>query len=230
LLVGIVSHDLRNPLQAIRLNAGLGLRGVEPGTPIARRLERIVASSERAARMIDDLLDLTRVRETGGLPVDPKLVNLHELTSKMVGEVLDTRPERQVAHDIQGDGWGVWDADRLAQVIQNLVANALQHTTEDTPVCVTTRGEDRYVVLEVHNGGPPIPQEELATLFEPFKRTQRKRHGAHSGLGLGLYITALIVAAHGGSVDVRSNHEQGTTFAVRLPRGNAHPHVRGNSP
>jgi sigma-B regulation protein RsbU (phosphoserine phosphatase) len=231
-LIGIVSHDLRNPLQAIRLNAALGLRSATGSDPqLARRFERILTSSDRAARMIDDLLDFSRARVSGGIAVDPKPIDLHGLTNQVVEEVLSTRPERQVSREISGDGRGSWDADRLAQVVQNLVGNALQHTTETTLVRVTTRGDASHVFLEVHNDGPPIPSSDLPGLFEPFKRA-RSSQRATSGrsLGLGLYITSLIVDAHYGTVTVRSTSDEGTTFTVRLPREPPGSSERGQDP
>jgi sigma-B regulation protein RsbU (phosphoserine phosphatase) len=217
-LIGIVSHDLRNPLQAIRLSAGQGLRGAGQDPRQRRQFERIINSSDRALRMINDLLDFTRVREGGGLAVEPVPVDLHALTAQVVDEVLITRPERHVALETQGEAQGLWDADRLAQVVQNLVGNALQHTTEDAAVRVRTRGEARHVVLEVHNTGPAISTEDLPRLFEPFQRGRDARAGGGRSMGLGLHITSHIVQAHGGTIEVRSSEEEGTTFTVRLPR------------
>lgn len=225
-LIGIVSHDLRNPLQAIRLSSVLGLRiaGQEPRQK--RSFERILASSDRAIRMINDLLDFTRVRSGGGLPLQVRPADLHLLAAQAVDELLVTRPERQIAVEAHGDGMGRWDPDRLMQVLQNLVGNALQHTTEETPVRVTTRGERDFVAIEVHNGGPPIPAEDLPRLLKPFRRGQAAHATGGRSLGLGLYITFHIVQAHGGTISVQSSCEEGTTFAVRLPRGDA-PSLRG---
>jgi PAS domain S-box-containing protein len=217
-LIGIVSHDLRNPLQAIRLSAALGLRSPELEPRHRRLFERIVASGDRALRMIEDLLDFTRVRLGGGIELAREPVDLHTLTAQVVDEVLVTRPERQVTVEAVGDGRGYWDAGRLSQVVQNLVGNALQHTTEDTLVRVRTQGEGPDVVLEVHNGGPPIPPEDLPRLFEPFQRGQNKRPDGGRSMGLGLHITHHLVQAHGGRVQVTSTAAEGTTFTVRLSR------------
>jgi sigma-B regulation protein RsbU (phosphoserine phosphatase) len=218
-LIGIVSHDLRNPLQAIRLSAAHGLKAAGPETRQRRSFERILSSSDRALRMINDLLDFTRVRLGGGIGVERgEAVDLHSLVAQVVDEVLVTRPERQVALERSGDAGGRWDADRLAQVVQNLVGNALQHTTEDVPVRVRTWGEGEDVVLEVHNGGAPIPAEDLPRLFEPFQRGSGARPDGGRSLGLGLHITYHLVQAHGGGIGVRSSADEGTTFTVRLPR------------
>jgi signal transduction histidine kinase len=126
-------------------------------------------------------------------------------------------PERHIALDTHGEGQGQWDADRLAQVVTNLVGNALQHSPPDTPIRVSTRSEASLVHLEVHNQGPPISPELLPTLFEPYRRGPESGEGRGS-LGLGLFITRQIVLGHGGGVGVRSTLAEGTTFTVRLPR------------
>ncbi len=218
-LIGIVSHDLRNPLQAIRLSAAHGLKAAGLEARQRRFFERILGSSDRALRMINDLLDFTRVRLGGGIGVERgEAVDLHGLVAQVVDEVLVTRPERQVAVEHSGDARGRWDADRLAQVVQNLVGNALQHTTEDAPVRVRTWAEGEHVVLEVHNGGAPIPAEDLPRLFEPFQRGSGARPDGGRSMGLGLHITYHLVHAHGGGIGVRSCADEGTTFTVRLPR------------
>jgi PAS domain S-box-containing protein len=217
-LIGIVSHDLRNPLQVIRFAAALGLKSAAHDPRLMRHFERITSSSARALRMIDDLFDFTRIRFTGGLAVEAKAVDLHELARRGVEELLTAHPARSVQIETAGDGRGWWDPDRLEQVVQNLVGNALQHTTEETPVRVSTRGEPAQVVLEVHNAGPGIPREEQARLFEPFQRGKRTGSTGRS-MGLGLHITSHIAQAHGGTLELASSEAQGTTFTIRLPRG-----------
>jgi len=131
--------------------------------------------------------------------------------------VLVARPERHVEMEALRDARGRWDEERLAQVVQNLVSNALQHTTDGTNVQVRTRGEAHHVVLEVFNEGPPIPAEDLPMLFKPFQRGKAAQPGGRS-MGLGLYIAAQIAEAHGGSIRVHSSAAHGTTFSMRLPR------------
>jgi phosphoserine phosphatase RsbU/P len=214
-LIGIVSHDLRNPLQAIALSAALGVQAA-PDARQQRGFERIRRASDRALRMIDDLLDFSRARLGGGIHLQPQPMDFHALTAQVIEDVLITFPERRVSRWADGDGRGTWDADRLVQVVQNLVGNALQHTTEDTLVSVHTHGEPDKLVLEVHNEGEPIAPDDLPHLFEPFRRGRDARGGRSTGLGL--FITCHIVRAHGGTLDVHSGSGEGTTFTVRLPR------------
>ncbi|MET0593292.1 MAG: HAMP domain-containing sensor histidine kinase [Polyangiaceae bacterium] len=219
-LLGIVSHDLRNPLQTIKLSAELALGASAMNARERRAFERIERAARRAGRMIDDLLDFTRVRLGGGFTVNRLCVDLRAVVAVVVEEILITYPERRIEIDADGDTRGFWDADRLSQIVQNLVGNAVQHTTEDVRVRVSTRADGGDVILEVHNGGDStIPEEDLMRLFEPFHRGRGTRARSGRSLGLGLFITSQIVRAHGGTVGVTSRPGVGTTFIVRLPRG-----------
>jgi PAS domain S-box-containing protein len=215
-VVGIVSHDLRNPLAAISMTTTVLLKREELSPSVAKGLSRIYAATDRAARMTNDLLDFTQAR-VGALPLQPRSANLLELTRQVVEEVQLAHPDRQLRMETAGDGQGEWDVDRVAQVITNIVGNAIQHSPPGTPVHVSARGEDGTVVLEVRNQGNPIPPELLPRLFEPFRRGDSAEPGRGS-VGLGLYISQQVVLGHGGHIDVRSSVEDGTTFTVRLPR------------
>jgi len=216
-LIGIVSHDLRNPLNVISLSSTL-LKRDETLTPRSLQfVVRIQNATERAIRMVDDLLDFTQARLGGGLQVRLKPGDVHAIVGAVVDEVAAAYPERAltVAHD--GDGLGVWDPDRLAQVVQNLVTNALKYSPPSTPVSIATRPSGDGVCLVVHNDGAPIAPEKLAVLFEPYQRAVSHTDKLDRSIGLGLYIVKKIIDAHGGSIAVQST-EAGTTFTVTLPR------------
>lgn len=216
--VGILGHDLRNPLAATR--AGLDLLLTQPlAEKQAKIVRRIAASTDRMVRMIGDLLDFTQGRLGGGIPVKPRPTNLHDVVRQTVEELQLAHQARSFELVADGDGSGEWDPDRLTQVVSNLIGNALQHGCEDSPVRVTARGDGTSVLLEVHNQGQPIPEHLLPVIFEPFRGTTpgQRRFGGQS-LGLGLWIAHEIVRAHGGTIDVRSTEGEGTTFTVRLPR------------
>jgi PAS domain S-box-containing protein len=217
-LIGIVSHDLRNPLAAMMMGASrlLQLQSLDPR--IARTATRIASSGERASCMISDLLDFTKVRLGGGLAVERRAMDLHELTRQIVEEVGLAHSGRRIAIESSGNGRGCWDSDRLAQLIINLLHNALSYSPPETYVRIATRGEGEVVVLGVHNLGQPIPPPMLPRLFEPLQRGPTKADKASRSIGLGLYIVKHIVLAHGGTVDVHSAEGEGTTFTVRLPR------------
>ncbi|PTL79444.1 ATP-binding protein [Vitiosangium sp. GDMCC 1.1324] len=216
--LGIVSHDLRNPLNAILLSANALMCSDDLPSRHLKAVRRIVTSAERMARMIGELLDFTRGRLGGGIPVSPQQMNLRHLVRHVLEELEAGHPGRELRLVAAGDFLGDWDPDRLAQVIGNLGKNALDYSSEETPVRITLRDEGESVVLEVSNAGLPIPAERLATIFEPFRRLARDSPHPASGLGLGLYIVEQIVRGHGGTCSVRSSEEEGTTFIVRLPR------------
>ncbi|SET95564.1 hybrid sensor histidine kinase/response regulator [Stigmatella erecta] len=216
-LIGIVSHDLRNPLSAISLTASaMARQGVSDRQQ--RGLQRILLSAERATRMIHDLLDFTRARQGGGMAIQRTASDLHAVVGAIVDEVRDAHPDRSIEVTQSGNGVGEWDPDRLEQVASNLLSNALQYSPANTLVRVETRGEDGTLVLEIQNAGPPIPAELLPRIFEPMERGGVQAEQAGSNIGLGLYIVRNLVLAHGGTVSVRSTEAEGTTFTVRLPR------------
>ncbi|WP_434390437.1 PAS domain-containing sensor histidine kinase [Melittangium boletus] len=217
-LIGIVSHDLRGPLSTILLGLQVLLRR-ELDAPTLEALVRLRSNTERAVRMVRDLLDFTQARLGGGLRISREPMDVHALVRGVVEEHALTHPERELLLEQRGDGRGAWDADRLAQLVGNLLGNALKYSPPDGPVTVRGVGEDGQVFLEVHNGGTPIAPEALARLFQPLQRAVDGPDPAGRSVGLGLYIVEQIVRAHGGDIRVVSSALEGTTFSVRLPRG-----------
>ncbi|MCP3141346.1 PAS domain-containing protein [Pyxidicoccus xibeiensis] len=216
-LIGIVSHDLRNPISAIAMSAGGLLRRQGLDERTLGGITRILGSADRANRMIRDLLDFTQARLGGGIPLERKPGDLHELTRQVVEEVRLGAPEREILLEHAGDARGEWDADRLAQVVTNLVGNALAYSPPDTPVRVRTAQVEGEVVLSVHNQGEPIAPELLPRIFEPLQRAVPRAIHATRSIGLGLFIVREIVRGHGGRIEVRSTRDAGTTFSVFLP-------------
>ncbi|HEX5753827.1 MAG TPA: PAS domain-containing protein [Archangium sp.] len=214
-LMGIVSHDLRSPLHGISLTTEQLLRHEDVSRTVLAGVQRIARSAERMARMITDLLDFTRARLGGGIPLQRRPCQLVDLVRATLEELEVQHPGRTVLSHAPGPYTGEWDPDRLTQVVSNLVDNALQHGARDTPVEVRLGHEDATFVLTVHNQGPPIPEALLPHVFDPFRRAN---HPSRQGLGLGLYIVQQLVLAHGGSITVSSQVDSGTTFTVRLPR------------
>ncbi|HEX8699263.1 MAG TPA: ATP-binding protein [Myxococcaceae bacterium] len=222
-LLAVLGHDLRNPLGAISACAFLLARSEGLDAREKQAVERIRRSGARMARLIDDILDFARSRMGGGIPVTRQRMNMAEVCRATLEELQVTFPERQLVFEAQGDLCGEWDPDRVAQVLSNLVFNALQHGHPDTPVSTRLRSEGDQVLLQVHNHGQPVPAQLLPHLFDPFKRRpeDQRPHEGKSGirsLGLGLHIVQQIALAHGGTVEVRSTAEEGTRFTVRWPR------------
>jgi signal transduction histidine kinase len=166
--------------------------------------------------MINTLLDFARARSGTAIPLSPAPTDLGEIVRETVEELRSAWPRREVEVVVHGDARGEWDGPRIAQVTSNLVANALIHGAVETPVQVMVSDEGAWVDVSVHNAGPPIPPELMPVLFEPFRRGAEEARAG--GLGLGLYIAHQIVAAHGGSIEVRSTASEGTRFTLHLPR------------
>ena len=216
-LIGIVSHDLRNPLSAILLTASRMERKATDERQ-KREVERIRVSAERATRMIRDLLDFTQARQGNGIAIQRKTTDLHEVVRAVVDEAQVTHVERTIEVAQRGNGTGHWDSDRLAQVVANLLGNALQYSPAGTLVRVELQDEGESLLLRVHNTGAPIPQELLPRIFEPMERGAAILYEAGRSIGLGLYIVRHVVLAHAGTVNVHSSATEGTSFTVRLPR------------
>jgi two-component system sensor histidine kinase/response regulator len=209
-----LSHDLRTPLSAIVAGASL-LVGTEQEMQ-KRVAERILSSGRRMTEMIDQLLDLSRARLSGGIAITPARVDLRALAERIVGELRSTAPSAVLEISASGDLFGAWDEGRLAQVLSNLLTNAIRHGAGGSVQVALVGSAPESVVLSVHNAGA-IVEDVRNQLFDPF----RSGNGAlnrKDGLGLGLYIVKQIVEAHGGSIEVASDTASGTTFTIKLPR------------
>ena len=214
--LGIVGHDLRNPLAAIQMAAEiLGLRTLDANQQLALG-ERIRSSTRRANRLIADLLDFTRARTGRGLSLSKTLVDGHAVARDVVAELATAHPGRQLRHTEIGDARITADADRIGQALGNLISNALTYGSPDTPVTVSSEGRTHSVHFSVHNHGTPIDPGMRPTIFEPMTRGEFAGH--LRSVGLGLYIVREIATAHGGDVDYRSDEASATTFVIELPR------------
>jgi signal transduction histidine kinase len=211
--IGMLAHDLRQPLNTIFMASQTQQ---QLGGKAVKFAEMQLRAAQRMKRMIAELLDFTRNRPETGIPIQRRSVDFSELARTSVDEISIAHPDNSVKLSIEGSCVGNWDADRVAQVCSNLIGNAIEHSSPDTPVTVFLRGSPDTVSLRVTNLGPPISEDVRATLFEPFRRGGHARKSA-GGVGLGLHIVSQIVGAHGGTVAVDSN-ELGTHFTVTLPK------------
>lgn len=217
LFLGILSHDLRNPLSTLVTGSEFLERQVSDPAH-ARTLRRMAFAGRRMGDMIEQLLDLTRARLLDGLGLASTRegADVAALVHRAVEELRGAHPERVI--DLRGIDRCITagDADRLVQLFSNLIGNALHHGDAREPVTVEVGCTDREVTVVVHNAGA-IPAELVPSLFDPFRRRWGVR-ASSKGLGLGLYISQQIAQGHGGTVSVASSVEAGTTFTVRLPR------------
>jgi len=214
--LAILGHDLRNPLASIDM--GMGILRQHASDPAAIRiLSRMQSSSSRMTRMIEQILDLTRSRLAGGLELTLRPMALGDTVTKIVDELRVAHPSRAI--DVQVPSVHILgDADRMEQVFSNLIGNAIVHGDPSTPVVIGARQEAGMLNVSIHNEGEPIPAHIKTKIFDPFRRGERESRTAKTvGLGLGLYISWEIVRGHGGSIEVDSSAERGTTFRVSLP-------------
>lgn len=172
--------------------------------------------------LLDDLGDYNRTRLGLGINVAPKRVDLADVLADEVDELRAVHPNRQIDLQVSGDSQGVWDGQRLQQLLGNLVHNAIKYGAQDTPVRVTVTGEVKHVRIEVSNCGPAIERATLTRVFDPLVRgaDQQDRCDSAGGLGLGLYIASEIAKAHHGAIEARSDETE-TSFSVFLPRDEA---------
>lgn len=220
-MVGIVSHDLRNPISTIQTAAAMLRRDVAAAGK-ERMVERIARASERANRLIGDLLDLTQARLGGGIAVKIEPIDLHTLAAEAVEELALAHPGRRIRHVSNGCGECRGDASRLEQVIGNLVGNAVSYGQADAEITVTSSIDADGCSIAVHNFGPAIPAELLPSLFEPMTRGEASGTSKRS-VGLGLFIVKQVSRAHGGTTEVQSSPASGTTFRVTLRGGELPP-------
>jgi sigma-B regulation protein RsbU (phosphoserine phosphatase) len=219
-IIGIVGHDLRNPLATITGSISLLRRqaGLTPSSVAS--LDRVARSAARMARLISDLLDYARTRAPGGLPVVLAHADLHAICRDSVDECRAAYPSADIVLETEGDARGSWDADRIEQALTNLIVNAVQHGGGGQVRVQSVASKAERVEIRVHNAGAVIPAEVLPELFKAYRRGIRGgRATGPRGLGLGLFIVEQIAAAHGGSVHAESSAGEGTTFILELPRG-----------
>lgn len=211
--IAVLGHDLRNPLAAI--DGGMRLLRKTPLNDQALHVaEMVQASVGRMGGLIDNLVDFARFRLGGGLLLRQEAVPMDDLLRQVVLELRMSRPDRVIETAFRLEGPVVCDRQRMAQLVSNLLGNALTHGAPDQPVRLSASAAGGWFELAVANGGEPIPSAMLPSLFQPFSR------GAHrpnsEGLGLGLYIASQIAEAHGGAIEVVSGPAE-TRFALRMP-------------
>jgi signal transduction histidine kinase len=220
LFIGILSHDLRSPLNVISLSSQLMLDMGNPDERQTTLTRQIFESNTRIIKIVDDLLDITRARFGSGLPVIRGAMDMGIVSGQLVDEMRAAYPTRTINLEISDNLEGEWDKARIGQVLSNLLGNAVQYSFQDSPITVIVKGTKKEVILSVHNSGIPIPPEKIDTLFDALTRASIDSgdHPETVNLGLGLYITEEIVISHGGKINVTSTEETGTTFIAHFPR------------
>jgi signal transduction histidine kinase len=219
-VMGILGHDLRNPLSAITALARVTMQRDDLPGDVRERLAQMDRAAKRSLAMVESLLDFSESRWKGALSIRPLLARPAEIAARVIEELSIANPERIILLELRGRQPFELDPVRIEQVLSNLVGNALVHGEPETPIEVFVDVRDSEALLAVTNRGPLIPPDRAASLFQPFTQggVSHRDGDRPRGLGLGLYIVHQIVTAHGGTVTVESSAALGTTFIVRLPR------------
>jgi sigma-B regulation protein RsbU (phosphoserine phosphatase) len=215
-MIGIVSHDLRNPLQVVSMAAQY-LRSLDMSDRQHTMLSHITDATARSQRLINDLLDFTQARIGQGLAVSRAPVQLERTIANAVESLRLVYPRREIVFSASDQAlFCQADADRLTQLLGNLVSNAMTYGDGISPVSVRAAAAQGTVEIAVHNLGDPIDEAQLGSIFSPMTRGSEIGREVRS-VGLGLFIVSEIAKAHGGVVEVVSSAEAGTTFTVRFP-------------
>lgn len=216
LLLGMLGHDMRSPLQTIQATAAY-LAALNAGDRVSDAAARLIRSGARMNALLEDLCDFNRTKLGLGLNITATDVDLVRVFGDAVDQLRAANPGRTINFEVRGDVRGRWDGMRLQQLLSNLVNNALAYGAQDLPVHVLLSSEQAEVSLAVQNQGPAIDQATLDHIFDPLKRGSDPSRQNPAGLGLGLFIASEIATAHRGLISARSDDE-GTVFEVRLPR------------
>lgn len=216
--LGILGHDLRNPLAAISgVNSILRL-SENLSEKEQFLLRRSVSSVKRMTELIDNILELTKLRLGSGMTINKSSVDLSEQSEKIVQELQLSYPDADLILKAPGPVQGEWDVLRLDQLITNLITNALRHGRPGGPVIVSISAKGNDALFEVHNEGTPIPESIKNMIFTGMFKMNKEESTPNESYGLGLYIVNEIVEGHKGQIDIRSTEESGTTFKITLPR------------
>lgn len=221
MFLAILGHDLRNPLGTVITGASFIMQAVDIQPKYVLVANRIFNGGQRMSKLISDLIDFTRTHLGPGVPIKPQQANLGRVCTNVVNELRTFHPERLIELSAPEHLDAVIDEGRIAQVLSNLIGNAIQYSVDDTPVTVSLTCTDAAVEVRVNNRGKGIEPKAMASIFDPMVRmaaNDSPDFTERTSLGLGLFISRQIIQAHGGDVTVVSNDATGTTFIVNMPR------------
>jgi signal transduction histidine kinase len=194
LFLGMVGHDMRNPLNTILMTAS-HLTALNAGAEVSQAALRLIRSGASMKALLDDLVDFNRTKLGLGINIARANVDLAAAFADELEELRGAYAGRQLEMEVVGDTRGLWDGPRLRQLLRNLVSNAIKYGKPDALVRVVLIGEEADVRIEVVNSGPAIEESALDQIFDPLKRGSPQRHDTDDGLGLGLYIVREVARA-----------------------------------
>jgi signal transduction histidine kinase len=221
MFLAILGHDLRNPLGTLVTGSSFVMQATDIPPKYILVATRMFSSAKRMSKLVNDLIDFTRTHLGPGMPIRAQQGSLVAVCEQVVGELRTFHPERRIDLQVPPQLDAAFDEGRIAQMLSNLVGNAIQYGSVDAPVKVRLNDNDDEIVIAVNNRGGPIPPDKMSCIFDPLVRVAGNIHGDHAertSLGIGLFISREIALAHGGRIGVTSDAENGTTFTVTLPR------------
>lgn len=221
MFLAILGHDLRNPLGTVVTGSTFVMQALDIPPRYVLVATRMFNSAKRMSKLINDLIDFTRSHLGPGIPIRVKQGSIVAVCEEVVNELRTFHPEKQIDLHVPPQLDAIFDESRIAQVLSNLIGNAIQYGSGDAPVIVHVSGTESDVVITVNNRGTAIPSEKLPSVFDPMVRIAASVSSDYlerTSLGIGLYISREIVHAHGGKVLLASTDEDGTTFTVTMPR------------
>lgn len=229
MFLAILAHDLRNPLGAVVMGSSFMMQASDIPPKYALAATRMHSSARRMGNLVNDLIDYTRTHFGAGMPIDARHGDLAIVSREVVDELRTYHPGRNIVLHAPPSVMAMIDSGRIAQMLSNLIGNAIQYGLVDTPVAITVVADtDQDIVVSVNNVGPAIPADKIAGIFDALVRVGHQDAadaGEHTSLGIGLYIARQIAHAHGGRIAVVSGEETGTTFTVTLPLHRGGPHA-----
>jgi signal transduction histidine kinase len=224
MFLAILGHDLRNPLGTLVTGSSFIMQALDIPPKYVLVATRMFSSGKRMSKLINDLIDFTRTHLGSGMPIRTSKGNLGLVCEQVVDELRTFHPERRIELHVPGQLEAVFDESRIAQMLSNLIGNAIQYGDVDAPVIVRVTGDSDEIVVIVNNQGPIIADDKISSIFDPMVRIAASVNANNAdasertSLGIGLFISREIVHAHGGCVVVASTGSEGTTFTVTLPR------------
>lgn len=220
MFLAILGHDLRNPLGVLLTGSSFIMQASEIPPKYVLASTRMFNSAKRMSALINDLIDFTRTHLGPGIPINAKRSDVVAICTQVIDELRTYHAERQIIFHAPPSLAASVDAGRIAQMLSNLIGNAIQHSSVDSPVIVELSGSDSEVLIAVSNQGPVIPANKQRAIFEPLVRVGDGGDDPieRSSLGIGLFIARQIARGHHGDVNVDSVEGKGTRFTVVIPR------------
>jgi signal transduction histidine kinase len=218
LFVATLTHDLRAPLTAIKMNAQLLPRKAEDRNAVVTLSEKIISTVNRADDLIGSLLDANRIQAGEKLNIDVSRCDLSLQLTRLVADWLVSYEGRIILRLPDEPVVGEWNCSKLGRAVENLVTNAFKYGDTKASVIVTLKESKEQVTITVHNEGKPIPIQDQPKIFDQYRRTKSAETGGMKGWGLGLTLVRGIVEAHRGTVALESTKDKGTTFILNIPR------------